>query len=60
MWGMLQQSKKCSNGRPFLECESEAVAFAATPATPVDFTHNLIAASRSSREAIGQKKSPIS
>ena len=36
---------ECSNRRPFLECESEAVAFAATTVTPVDFYHNLVIAS---------------
>ena len=38
---VLQHSKKCSNGRQFMECESEAVAFATTPVTPVNFSHNL-------------------
>ena len=47
---MLQYSKKCSNGRQFLECESEAVAFATPPVTTVNFSHNLVLASRSSRE----------
>ena len=39
---MLQHSKKRPNGRQFLECESEAVAFATTPVTPVNFSHNPV------------------
>ena len=39
---MLQHSKKCSNGRQVMECESEAVAFATTPVRPVNLSHNLI------------------
>ena len=57
---MLQHSKKCSNGRQFLECESEAVAFATTPVTPVNISHNLVLASRSSQGSRDQKKRPLS
>ena len=41
---MLQYSKKYSNRRQFMECESEAVAFATTPVTTVNFSHNLVLA----------------
>ena len=39
---MLQHSKKSSNGRQFLDCKSEAVAFAMTTATAADFSNNLV------------------
>ena len=48
-------SEKSSDGGQFLECESEAVAFATVPVTTVNFSHNLLLASRSSRVTRDQK-----